>query len=374
MELTENKVAEFALTDLLERSETIRDATLMRSVTAAMVGSLFRELVASCGDMNAALATLLNTNLPEIAAAIDSLPSAAVSVKVERTDTGATITVTNADGTTSSVEIADGKDGTDGRDGADGKDGEDSIDVTLFNDIRESLASVEDLLNNLSNRVSALEKSAGLCVLTINPIPEDASVEFSVDSEDDDSLGTGSRSVAVVYGTEVTYKVRALGYASKTGTVTVRENTVIDVELDTPDFGVIDGVTTDVLEVWTVAPDGFDFSSVIEKYSPDHVGYIPYEVGICYVTTVRPVDGRDEFWICDSEVIDCDGNDCRQDERFEIEGGQTYPSGSVFCASLSIYLDKDPEVDYFYAVYMNPDTGETWILFFHRPAESENQE
>lgn len=51
---------------LAERAAAIRDAVQAKTVTAAQVGTLFYDLVQSCGDVRSALELFINTNLPEI--------------------------------------------------------------------------------------------------------------------------------------------------------------------------------------------------------------------------------------------------------------------------------------------------------------------
>ncbi|MCD8266405.1 MAG: hypothetical protein LUC33_04540 [Prevotellaceae bacterium] len=132
MELTENKVAEIATDDLLERAATIRDAVKTKSVTAEQVGSLFYDLVEACGDIRDALALFLDTNLTEIldgiddqlaavTAAVEKAKEAAanLSAKVEQTDDGAVVTVTDADGSETTATLTNGKDGADGSGTAD---------------------------------------------------------------------------------------------------------------------------------------------------------------------------------------------------------------------------------------------------------------
>ncbi len=64
-----------------------------------------------------------------------------ISAKVERTDTGATVTVTDADGTVTSAELTNGADGADGKDGEDGKDGADGVSPTV--EVKETESGVD---------------------------------------------------------------------------------------------------------------------------------------------------------------------------------------------------------------------------------------
>lgn len=70
--LTENEVAEIKTDQLTQRAAAIRDAVVTKSVTAQMVGSLFADLIACCGNVRDALALFLGTNLTEITTDIDS--------------------------------------------------------------------------------------------------------------------------------------------------------------------------------------------------------------------------------------------------------------------------------------------------------------
>ena len=72
MELTENKVAAIDTAGLQERAKTIRDAVMAKSVTAEQVGSLFFDLIETCGNVRDALALFLDTNVGEITADIDN--------------------------------------------------------------------------------------------------------------------------------------------------------------------------------------------------------------------------------------------------------------------------------------------------------------
>lgn len=72
MELTENKVAAIDTAGLQERAKTIRDAVMAKSVTAEQVGSLFFDLIETCGTVRDALALFLDTNVGEITADIDN--------------------------------------------------------------------------------------------------------------------------------------------------------------------------------------------------------------------------------------------------------------------------------------------------------------
>lgn len=71
MELTENKVAELDTALLKEKAVAIRDAVMAKSVTAEQVGSLFVELIDTCGSVRDALALFLDTNVGEITSDID---------------------------------------------------------------------------------------------------------------------------------------------------------------------------------------------------------------------------------------------------------------------------------------------------------------
>lgn len=71
MELTENKVAELDTALLKKRAVAIRDAVMAKSVTAEQVGSLFVELIDTCGSVRDALALFLDTNVGEITSDID---------------------------------------------------------------------------------------------------------------------------------------------------------------------------------------------------------------------------------------------------------------------------------------------------------------
>lgn len=72
MELTENKVAAIDTAGLQERAKTIRDAVMAKSVTAEQVGSLFFDLIETCGNVRDALALFLDINVGEITADIDN--------------------------------------------------------------------------------------------------------------------------------------------------------------------------------------------------------------------------------------------------------------------------------------------------------------
>lgn len=72
MELTENKVAAIDTAGLQERAKTIRDAVMAKSVTVEQVGSLFFDLIETCGNVRDALALFLDTNVGEITADIDN--------------------------------------------------------------------------------------------------------------------------------------------------------------------------------------------------------------------------------------------------------------------------------------------------------------
>lgn len=72
MELTENKVAAIDTAGLQERAKTIRDAVMAKSVTAEQVGSLFFDLIETCGNVRDALTLFLDTNVGEITADIDN--------------------------------------------------------------------------------------------------------------------------------------------------------------------------------------------------------------------------------------------------------------------------------------------------------------
>lgn len=71
MELTENKVAAIDVAGLQERAATIRDAVMAKSVTAEQVGSLFFDLIETCGSVRDALALFLDVNVGEITSDID---------------------------------------------------------------------------------------------------------------------------------------------------------------------------------------------------------------------------------------------------------------------------------------------------------------
>nr|DAX40448.1 MAG TPA: hypothetical protein [Caudoviricetes sp.] len=71
MELTENKVAELDTALLKKKAVAIRDAVMAKSVTAEQVGSLFVELIDTCGSVRDALALFLDTNVGEITSDID---------------------------------------------------------------------------------------------------------------------------------------------------------------------------------------------------------------------------------------------------------------------------------------------------------------
>ena len=72
MELTENTVAAIDTAGLQERAKAIRDAVMAKSVTAEQVGSLFFDLIDTCGNVRDALALFLDTNVGEITADIDN--------------------------------------------------------------------------------------------------------------------------------------------------------------------------------------------------------------------------------------------------------------------------------------------------------------
>ena len=71
MELTENKVAELDTALLKKKAVAIRDAVMAKSVTAEQVGSLFVELIDTCGSVRDALTLFLDTNVGEITSDID---------------------------------------------------------------------------------------------------------------------------------------------------------------------------------------------------------------------------------------------------------------------------------------------------------------
>ncbi|WP_418169224.1 hypothetical protein [Alistipes putredinis] len=69
--MTENKVAELDTALLKKKAVAIRDAVMAKSVTAEQVGSLFVELIDTCGSVRDALALFLDTNVGEITSDID---------------------------------------------------------------------------------------------------------------------------------------------------------------------------------------------------------------------------------------------------------------------------------------------------------------
>lgn len=94
MELTENKIAAIDTAGLQERAKTIRDAVMAKSVTAEQVGSLFFDLIETCGNVRDALALFLDTNVAEITTNIDNrlagVDAARVSAEVAAQKTEAT--------------------------------------------------------------------------------------------------------------------------------------------------------------------------------------------------------------------------------------------------------------------------------------------
>lgn len=70
-QLTKNDLQQLDTVDLMQRAETIRDAIVAKSVSAAEVGQLFCDLIDACGDINTAVRLFLMVNVPEIQADID---------------------------------------------------------------------------------------------------------------------------------------------------------------------------------------------------------------------------------------------------------------------------------------------------------------
>lgn len=66
MELTPIEIKQLQVDTLRARAHAIRDAVANKSVTPAMVGELFADLIDACGDIRSALDLFLDTNLPEI--------------------------------------------------------------------------------------------------------------------------------------------------------------------------------------------------------------------------------------------------------------------------------------------------------------------
>lgn len=140
---------------------------------------------------------------------------------------------------------------------------------------------------------------------------------------------------------------------------------------ETSAFGVINGVTYEPIEVETGCPEGLDVTDVIEQYSPVACGYLPYAAGINYVTTVLPLDAE-AWWITDATVYDPQGNNLYDVYPFEIEPGQDYYYNNKAYPSLSIYLNADPGLRYFYALYTN-ENEENFILFFYNLSHEINE-
>lgn len=67
----------------------------------------------------------------------------------------------------------------------------------------------------------------GLCNLTINVIPEDATISLTINEEttNDDSIDVG-------YNTTVYYSISKEGYIEKTGSMKITENTILEINLE----------------------------------------------------------------------------------------------------------------------------------------------
>lgn len=99
MELTKIELQAFDPQALREKAVEIRDAVANLSVTPAMVGTLFTELIDACGDMRTALELFLTVNLPEITQDIDTRLSG-----VDAATQAATVATQRAEATRTLVE------------------------------------------------------------------------------------------------------------------------------------------------------------------------------------------------------------------------------------------------------------------------------
>ncbi|MCD8287801.1 MAG: BspA family leucine-rich repeat surface protein [Porphyromonadaceae bacterium] len=138
-------------------------------------------------------------------------------------------------------------------------------------------------------------------------------------------------------------------------------------------FGVQDGNTLEGVEVETECPEGYDVSSVLEQYTDAYVGYIPWQVEYDYEVTVFPLSVNGD-WICDPAAYDANGDSCYGQSYYSIESNQTYYAGNANYYGVNVYINETPPVNYFYLVFINPDTEETWVLFFYGQGESGSEE
>ncbi len=72
MELTPITIQTFSQEELTARAVEIRDAIQAKSVTAEQVGQLFCDLITCCGDVNTAIKTFIEVNIPELQTDIDN--------------------------------------------------------------------------------------------------------------------------------------------------------------------------------------------------------------------------------------------------------------------------------------------------------------
>ena len=97
MEITQIHVEQFDRQPLMERAAALRTAVTSKSVTPEMVGSLFVELIDSCGSVRNALELFLGTNVPEILEGIEArmagIDAATEASAAERQRTAATRTL-----------------------------------------------------------------------------------------------------------------------------------------------------------------------------------------------------------------------------------------------------------------------------------------
>ena len=90
------------------------------------------------------------------------------------------------------------------------------------------------LYDSLTGYFYAVSSATGFSLgniqlLTINPIPQNATVKLTADGYIQEDSGN---CIYVAEGTEVTYSVSADGYITQTGTVTVNDTQTIDIILD----------------------------------------------------------------------------------------------------------------------------------------------
>lgn len=108
----------------------IEDASdgVVKYAKPGQINKAIETIVEDLGDAEETLAAL-KKDLETVEGAVNDAKEAVdaantavnnIGAKVEQTDTGATVTVTDADGTETTAELTNGKDGTDGQDGTDG--------------------------------------------------------------------------------------------------------------------------------------------------------------------------------------------------------------------------------------------------------------